>query len=121
MTNEKVPEEVKKAVGDQDARTRLRFLLNYLVKHDCARYDMVVRSWAAQDPKVSAVLKKVDKFRLDTMCSLLTEMGFQDDEAQIRSRILVTYFSLRAGLFVKTSKQEELAAIDKQVEFFTRP
>jgi AcrR family transcriptional regulator len=119
--NEKVGEEVGKAVGDHDARARMRFLLTYLVEHDCSRYDMVIRGWAGQDPKVCAVLKKVDKFRLDTMYSLLTEMGFQDAEAQIRSRILVTFMSLRAGLFVKRSKQAELDAIDAQIDFFTRP
>ena len=119
--NEKVGLEVNKAVGDQDARVRLRFLLTYLVEHDCSRYDIVIRSWAGQDPKVGEILRKVDKFRLDTLYSLFSEMGLPDNEAQMRSRILVTYMSLRAGLFVKRSKREELDAIDAQIEFFTRP
>lgn len=119
--NEKVGEKVNKAVGDQDARERLRFLLTYLVEHDCSRYDMLIRSWAGQDPRVGEVLKKVDQFRLDTIYSLFTEMGLQDNEAQMRSRILVTYMSLRAGLFVKRSKRQELDAIDAQIDFFTRP
>ena len=119
--NEKVGLEVNKAVGDQDARERLRFLLTYLVEHNCSRYDMVIRSWAGQNAKVGEVLKKVDKFRLDTMYALLTEMGFQDAEAQMRSRILVTFMSLRAGLFVRRSKKAELDAIDAQIDFFTRP
>jgi hypothetical protein len=55
------------------------------------------------------------------MYSLLTEMGFQDDEAQLRARILVTFMSLRAGLFVKRSKKAELDVIDDQIAFFTRP
>jgi AcrR family transcriptional regulator len=119
--NEKVPEEINKAVGDQDARTRLRYLLEYLVEHNCAMYDMVVRSWAAQDPSVGKVLIKIDKLRLATLSALFTEMGFSEDDARIRSHIFVTYISLRAGLFVKRSKREELDAIDAQVEFFTRP
>ncbi len=119
--NEKVGEEVNKAVGDQDARERLRFLLTYLVEHDCARYDMVIRSWAGQEPKVGEVLKKVDKFRLEIIYSLFAEMGLPEAEAKLRSRILVTYMSLRAGLFVKRSKKAELDAIDDQIAFFTRP
>ena len=119
--NEKVGEEVSKAVGDQDAHERLRFLLTYLVEHDCARYDMVIRSWAGQDPKIGEVLKKVDKFRLDIMYALLTEMGLQNEEAQMRAHIIVIFMSLRAGLFVKRSKKAELDAIDAQIEFFTRP
>lgn len=118
--NEKVPEELNKAVGDQDAKTRLRYLLEYLVKHDCAKYDMVVRSWAVQDPKVGKVLIKIDKLRLNTVHALFTEIGFSEADSKVRARIFVTYVSLRAGLFVKTSKREELAAIDAQVEFFTR-
>jgi AcrR family transcriptional regulator len=118
--NEKVPEALNKAVGDQDAKTRLRFLLTYLVEHDCAKYDMLVRNWAAQDPKVSKVLIKIDKLRLATVHTLFTEMGFSEADARIRARIFVTFVSLRAGLFVKTSKREELAAIDTQVEFFTQ-
>ena len=119
--NEKVVEEFNNAVGDQDAKSRLRYLLEYLVKHDCARYDMVVRSLAAQDSRVGKVLKKVDKFRLATLHSLLTEIGIPDKEANVRSRIFVTFISLRAGLFIKMSKQDELASIDAQIEFFTRP
>ena len=118
--NEKVPEALNKAVGDQDAKTRLRFLLAYLVEHDCAKYDMLVRSWAAQDPKVDKVLVKIDKLRLNTVTALFTEIGFSDTDAKIRAHIFVTFVSLRAGLFVKTSKREELAAIDTQIEFFTQ-
>ncbi len=119
--NEKVPKEISKAVGDQDANMRLHYLLEYLVKHDCARYDMVVRSWAAQDPKVGKVLIKIDKLRLEIIQSLFKEMGFSEADTLIRARIFVTYMSLRAGLFVKTNKREELAAIDAQIAFFTRP
>ena len=119
--NEKVPEAINQAVGDQDARTRLRYMLKYLVEHDCARYDMVVRSWAAQDPRVGKILKKIDKFRLATVHSLFNEMGLSEDDARIRARIFVTYISLRAGLFIKRSKREELDAIDAEVEFLTRP
>ena len=119
--NEKVPEEINKTVGDRDAKTRLRFLLAYLVEHDCAKYDMLVRSWAAQDPKVGNVLVKIDKLRLNTVTALFTEMGFSNADAKIRARIFVTYASLRTGLLVITSKREELAAIDAQIEFFSRP
>ena len=118
--NEKVPEALNKAVGDQDAKIRLRFLLAYLVEHDCAKYDMLVRSWAAQDPKVDKILVKIDKLRLNSVSALFTEIGFSDTDAKIRAHIFVTFVSLRAGLFVKTSKREELAAIDTQIEFFTQ-
>ena len=119
--NEKVGLEVNKVVGDQDARARLRFLLVYLIEHDCSRYDMLIRSWAGQDPRVGEVLKKVDQFRLDTVHELFTEMGFSDTDATIRTQIFVTFVSLRAGMFFKRSKKAELAAIDAQIELFTRP
>jgi AcrR family transcriptional regulator len=119
--NEKVGEEVNRAVGDQGPRERLRFLLTYLVENDCSRYDILIRSWAAQVPRVGEVLKKVDQFRLESIYPLLNEMGLPEAEAKLRSRILVTYMSLRAGLFVKRSKKAELAAIDDQIAFFTRP
>ena len=119
--NEKVGDEVYKAVGDQDPRERLRFLLTYLVEHDCARYDMTIRSWASQDPKIGEVLKKVDQFRLDIIYSLLVEMGLPEAKAKLRAPILVTFMSLRAGLFIKRSKKADLDAIDAQIEFFTRP
>ena len=95
-------------------------MLAYLVEHDCAKYDMLVRSWVAQDPKVDKVLVKIDKLRLNTVTALFTEIGFSDTDAKIRAHIFVTFVSLRAGLFVKTSKREELAAIDTQIEFFTQ-
>ena len=53
-------------------------------------YDTAVRHWALADPKVAAVVARIDQQRIDAFTTLYRDFGYQEDEALVRAR--VTYF-----------------------------
>ena len=54
------------------------------------------------------------------MGSLFSEMGFAADEAELRTRAFVVYFSLEGGLFVGQSKRKRSEQLKRLHTFFTR-
>ncbi len=83
--------------------------------------DIPFRSWAAQEPKVAAMVAKVDRERLDTVQSLFREIGFKGKELEVRTRAFVTFMSLEPAIFDRLSKKERMAQLKVRHAFFTRP
>jgi len=50
-------------------------------------YDWAIRMWGIHDPHVAEVLKKIDVKRMEVMIGLFMEMGFNEDEANIRAAL----------------------------------
>jgi AcrR family transcriptional regulator len=78
-----------------------------------------IRAWATNDPKVAAVLAKVDQQRLDYTKKLFLEIGFSGPEALVRARL--AYYSL-VGEFtigVRTNQADRLAEIQIQHTILT--
>jgi AcrR family transcriptional regulator len=73
-------------------------------------YDWAIRMWGMHDKHVAEVLKKIDVKRMEVMIGLFMEMGFNEDEANIRAA-LAYHGSLgdRAffGLFPPMAKRME--------------
>ena len=69
-----------------DPSRELLTLLELVTTLDENRYDASVRAWARCDPRAAAHLERVDQKRLVYMRGLLLEMGFSEEEADLRSR-----------------------------------
>jgi AcrR family transcriptional regulator len=50
-------------------------------------YDWAIRMWGMHDKHVAEVLKKIDVKRMEVMIGLFMEMGFNEDEANIRAAL----------------------------------
>jgi len=50
-------------------------------------YDWAIRMWGMHDKHVAEVLKKIDVKRMEVMIGLFMEMGFTEDEANIRAAL----------------------------------
>ncbi len=50
-------------------------------------YDWAIRMWGMHDPRVAEVLNKIDVKRMEVMIGLFMEMGFNEDEANIRAAL----------------------------------
>ncbi len=99
---------------------RLKQLMEQITVSGLGRYDIPIRAWAAHDTVASRIVKKADHFRIDYVRSLFREMGFTDEELEIRTRAFVVYFSAELGLFVKTPKSTRIAQLQQLHSFFTR-
>ena len=60
-STDQVIEEVNQSQGT--ASDRLLKLMDFLCRKDFGKYDVSMRAWAAQEPEVAKIVKKVDKQR----------------------------------------------------------
>ena len=114
-----VIDELNQVQGD--ASNRLFELMKYLFHKDFGKYDIAMRAWAAQEPVVARIVKKVDKQRFAFVRSLFAELGFKGQELEMRTRTFVVFHSLELGSFVRGTKKERLKLLKLRHAFFTRP
>ncbi|MEU7897381.1 TetR/AcrR family transcriptional regulator [Nonomuraea sp. NPDC049152] len=72
------------------AQSRLRRLLNLVLedKSGSEGLEIAIRAWALQDPEVLALQERVDRLRIDYLCSLLRELGGPRDDVEPMARML---------------------------------
>jgi AcrR family transcriptional regulator len=99
---------------------QLFLLMEQITNQRLAKYDIFIRAWAAQDPTKAAMVRKIDKLRLDYVRSIFKAMGFKGEELEMRTRTFVVYFSLEAGLFVRQSRKEQMKMLKLQHALFIR-
>lgn len=115
-----VREQVSQLPGT--ARDRLKALMRIVSEGGFARYDVSIRAWAAQDPElVAAIVKAVDKRRLDFVGSLFADMGFEPFESEMRARACVAYLSFEASVLAKSAKKDRSRMLDGFFDLITRP
>ena len=115
----RVLEHVASVEGD--ARKRLLVLMEYLLEHDSAHYDVAVRAWAAQEPAVARQVRRVDRLRLRFVRSLFEEMGFSGRELEMRASTFVVFHSMERGFLVQARKEERRRHLRARHAFFTKP
>ena len=108
-------------ISDQDAppEERLLELMRLVLSKRLDRFEMPVRAWAQQNPALAPLLRKVDRHRTLFVRSLFLEMGFDEDEAEMRTRIFLTYMIAQRFLLTSTAGSKQLADLRKRAAFFT--
>ena len=83
------------------------------------RFEMPVRAWAQQNPALAPLVRRVDRHRISFVRSLFLEMGFDEDEAEMRTRIFLTYMIAQRFLLPSSAGSKQLADLRKRAAFFT--
>ncbi len=81
-----------------NAQERLLLLMQKIKDDDLAKYDIVMRAWALDEPLIAEQVEKVDRERFEYIKSLFAEMGFTGNELDVRTMIFQTYHSLSPAL-----------------------
>jgi AcrR family transcriptional regulator len=102
------------------AEERLLKLINVIFKEQLTRYDLAVRSWAIQEPDIRTMIRRTDVFRHNFIRALFEEMGFDNANADMRCRTLVTYAALYGAVFDQLSEPKQLAQIELMFAMLTR-
>ena len=87
------------------AEERLARLMRLVHDQDLTRHDLTIRSFASREPQFARWVKKADRFRLDFIVSLFEEMGFTENELQIRARSCLAYMTTEHDLFDKLDRK----------------
>ena len=113
---------VADTVSDQSGspEERLYFLMETLLKDRWARYDLAIRAWARHEPDIVPVVREVDRIRMRTVRGIFDDMGLEESEARMRTRVFVTCHSFNEALSLPLSKKEALNQLETGHAFFTR-
>jgi len=101
------------------AEERLLELMRLVLSKRLDRFEMPVRAWAQQNPALAPLVRKVDRHRISFVRSLFLEMGFDEDEAEMRTRIFLTYMITQRFLLPSTAGSKQFADLRKRAAFFT--
>jgi len=101
--------QVEKRGGS--ARTRLHTLFTIAMEAD-GHLDMAIRAWATKDSTAQTALSTIDKRRFSYLVALFTELGFSNDQATARARLVynahVGQFALGVSAQTQKSQLDEL-------------
>jgi len=102
------------------AEDRLYTLMRQIVENKLGRYDLAIRAWARHEPSILPVIREVDGMRINALKDLFIEMGFDEAEARMRTRLFVVFHSFDESLSVQLSRKEVQKQLDARHAFFTR-
>jgi AcrR family transcriptional regulator len=101
------------------AEERLLELMRLVLSKRLDRFEMPVRAWAQLNPALAPLVRKVDRHRITFVRSLFLEMGFDEDEAEMRTRVFLTYMITQRFLLPSTAGSKQFADLRKRAAFFT--
>lgn len=92
---------------------RFRKLIAFVIESGAARYDMAMRSWAIQEPAIRPLVRRTDVFRQNFVRSLLEELGFGAQAADMRSRMFITYAAMSSAIFDQPTRLTQAEQIEQ--------
>ena len=109
------------STSNTDAKSRLLALMEHVTKHELSKYDMIMRSWALHEPRVAKAVQMVDDRRLDFVRSLFAEMGFTEDDLEMRAQLFAGFHSTEGAFLATANKKGLKKYLKHRHAFFTRP
>ena len=106
--------------GGGTAEERLSTIIATVHEQYLTRYDMVFRSLATIDADIAKAVKKADAFRLKYIKGLFAEMGFTDNEREIRARTCLSFMTVEAHMFDKLDRKHRDDLVDDLLAFLVR-
>jgi AcrR family transcriptional regulator len=89
-----------------DPKKRLFTTMEMIRDKHLTKFDLAMTSWAKSDSKIRKVVNKVVKMRLDYLRTIFSELGFEGDELEMRTRLFVCYHSWEDTMFPDLSNQK---------------
>ena len=94
----------RKLTAFESPQDRLRELLDFISSKD-ARHDLSIRLWAQQESWVQDKVEHIDRARLDYCEDIFLRIGFDDEEAQLRARLVYFYQVAEQNVFILDSPE----------------
>ena len=102
------------------AEERLARLFDVIHGQKMTKYDVAIRSWALHDRDVDQRVAETDRYRLAFIKGLFSEMGFVENELEIRARSCLSFLTLEHSVFDKLDQMHRADLIDTLLEFLIR-
>ena len=106
--------------GGGTAEEKLLRLFNMIYENNLTRYDLSLRSWAAQDPAIAKLVRRTNRLRLEFIRGLFIEMGFTDIDLEIRTQTCLAYLTLEKSIVNGLKRKDSLKLTKALLTFFVR-
>lgn len=91
-----------------------------ILDHDLVRFEIGIRQWAMNDKVAARAVKLVNRKRLDFLRQAFAEIGFSDDDAEMRAMLFVCYHTWETPMFPEVSRKRKQELIAKRIDLLTR-
>jgi len=104
----------------KEPQDRMRETAEMILDHDLVRYEIGIRQWAMNDKVAARAVRSVNRRRLDFLRHALNELGFSDNEAEMRAMLFVCYHTWESSMFPEISHKRRRELIADRIEFLAR-
>ncbi len=107
-------------INELEPVTRLITAVEMIFRHDLVKYELALHQWATTDKRADKVMRKANRVRLGYAKAIFTELGFDEDEIEIRSMLTLIYQLWEEptlNRIVSRKRRKEL--IGKRIRFLT--
>ena len=101
-------------------KQRLEKVMRMIQEYELNRLEIVIRVWAQSDPMAARVMNKAYKMRHNYIANLFKEMGFRDDEVEMRTQLLLGYYTMEYSMYGKQPKAKKEKLLKLRHAFFRR-
>lgn len=102
-----------------EPKNRLVALSEMILDYDLARYEIPIRQWALTDAGAARAVRRVNRIRLDFVRMAFSEMGFKNEDLEMRTMLYVCYHSWESSMFRDISRKRRRAQILGRIELLT--
>ena len=101
--------------------TRLIAAVEMIVRHDLVKYELALHQWATTDKLADKVVRKANRVRLGYVKAIFAELGFSEEEIEIRSMLALTYQLWEEPTLKRiVSRKRRKELISRRIRFLTR-
>ena len=104
-----------------DPRQRIYNTLDEVIGKERAAYDPAIRSWANHDSQAKRVVAQIDKIRMSFLQGLFVDAGFNEDDAEIRARLMYYYILGEHFVTLKEPMSIRMGKLRKKVDLLLQP
>jgi len=99
-------------------KERLYRTMKMIQENNLTRFDLPMRTGAEKDPVAMELINGIYQQRLDFIRSAFSDMGFEGDELEMRTRLFVCYHTWEEPMFGNLSKASRSKWIKWRLELF---
>ena len=108
-------------ITELDPATRLLTAVEIITRHNLVRYELALHQWALIDKRADKTMRKANRVRLEFVRAVFQELGFDEDEIEIRSMLALSYQLWETPTFNKiVSKKRRKELLKKRIQFLTK-
>ena len=100
-------------------KDRLVRTAEIIIDYQLTRYEIPIRQWALQDTGAARAVKKANRLRLDFVNGAFSELGFKDDDLDMRTMLFACYHTWESSMFREISRKRRRELIAKRIELLT--